>query len=118
MIQAFLKLIENREEGNRKDLYTQIYNKAKGDFTSCDALSLHGSLLIIEALLSHSKVDLQKQHYIEICENVLKLKDYKNPTIKRTIIMLILKLAACSVYAFVSKYLNTLISFIMDFVFK
>ena len=62
LIQAFLKLIENREEGTRKDLYTQIYNKAKGDFASYDALPLHGSLLIIEALLSHSKVDLQKEH--------------------------------------------------------
>ena len=119
LIQAFLKLIENREEATRKELYNQIYSKAKADFNSTDVLALHGSFLIIEAILSHSKVDLQNDHYVEICDNVMKHKDHhKNPTIRRTMVMLIPKLAEFSVTVFVQKYFKELLTFIIDYINK
>eukprot|EP01022_Parablepharisma_sp_SALTPOND_P010231 TRINITY_DN1420_c0_g2_i1.p1 TRINITY_DN1420_c0_g2~~TRINITY_DN1420_c0_g2_i1.p1 ORF type:complete len:2697 (-),score=257.94 TRINITY_DN1420_c0_g2_i1:82-8172(-) len=118
LIQAFLKLIANREEGTKKELYLQIYHKAKADFTSGDALSLHASLMIIEALLTYSKADLQMDHYIEICDNVMRHKEHKNVAIKKALVSLIPKLAGFSVHIFVQKYLKDALGFIIEFITK
>ena len=118
LVQAFLKLIANREDSTRKSLFHQVYQKAKADFNSGDVIALHASLLIIEALLSHSKQDLQMDQYVEICDSVLKCKDHKNLAIRKELMVLIPKLAAFSTPTFVARYMKDAIAFILDFIAK
>jgi len=118
LLQSFLKLIENREESTRKELYLQIYNKARSDFNSADPSALHASFLIVDALLAHSKSDLQIEQFIEICDNVLKYKDHKSNVIRKAIISLIPRLASFSVPLFVTRYLKASFELIVDFIIK
>lgn len=118
LVQAFLKLISNREEATRKELYLLICNKAKADITSTDVLALHASILIVEALLTHSPPDFLPEQYGDICESVFKCRDHKNVQIKKAIVVLIPKLAAYSIPTFVAKYLQPAMAFILDFILK
>ena len=119
LIKTLLKLINNKEDTIKKELYMQIYYKAKADIASLDITALQGSLLIIDALLTYSpQENFGEDQFIEICENVFKCKDNKNIEIKKTILALIPKIAAFSTGTFVNKYLPLSMQFIVDFITK
>ena len=118
LIQAFLKLIANREDATRKELFLQIYQRAKTDFASSDILALHAALLIVDALLFHSKHDLQMEQYIEICDSVMKCRDHKNVAIRKQVLVLIPKLAAFSIPTFIARCMKDAITFILEFITK
>eukprot|EP00831_Metopus_contortus_P084827 TRINITY_DN9725_c0_g1_i2.p1 TRINITY_DN9725_c0_g1~~TRINITY_DN9725_c0_g1_i2.p1 ORF type:complete len:966 (-),score=161.96 TRINITY_DN9725_c0_g1_i2:100-2997(-) len=118
LVKAFLKLISNREESTRKDYYLQIYDKAKTEFNSSDVFALQASLLVVEALLTHSQADFNSTQYTEICNYVFKLKDHKNILIKKTLVILVPILAAYSTSTFIIKYLQIAMTFILDFITK
>ena len=119
LIKTLLKLINNREDTTKKELYLQIYYKAKADLGSSDINPLQGSLLIIEALLTHCPPEyIGADQYGEICESVFKSKDNKNIQIKKAIVALIPKLAAFSIATFVTKYLQLSMQYIVEFITK
>lgn len=118
LIQAFLKLIANREEATRKELFLQIYQRAKTDFNSGDVVTLHAALLIVEALLFHSKQDLQMEQYGEICDSVMRCREHKSVVIKKQVLVLIPQLAAFSIPTFIGKCMKESITFILEFITK
>lgn len=102
---ACLKIMVDRDSNARQACYQKILEEAQAGFRINTIDAIHGSLLAFKELLGNAGMFMQPR-YIEVCENVLRYKDYKDVLIKRTVLAIIPDLAKYNPVDFTKKYLS------------
>ncbi len=75
---------------------------------------IHGSLLTIGEALSHTGTVFMRERFPEVCQTILKYKSNPNRLIRRTVIMLLPRLAAYFPDQFVQNYLPLCMDYLLD----
>ena len=93
------------------NIYRQVRTTLTGARSSSEAI--HGALLTVGELLSNSG-DFMAPKFAEACDLVLKYKDSRNKLVRRTVIALLPRLAQYQPDAFISGYLDTILSHLIE----
>ncbi|KAJ3083694.1 phosphatidylinositol kinase- protein kinase tor1, partial [Quaeritorhiza haematococci] len=104
-LNACLELVYQRESQLRRQWYRKIFEEAQKGLKLNSPDAIHGSLLILRELLTHTGKFMDSR-YKEITETILKFKDHRDALVRRTVIALIPTLAAFDPETFVSTYLG------------
>ncbi|TGZ84962.1 FAT-domain-containing protein [Ascodesmis nigricans] len=100
-----LSIMRHRDQKNRETWFAKIQEEAKVGLRIGGTDAVHGSLLIYQQLLDQSGMFLEDT-YREVCETVLRLKDHRDPGIRRLTIKMIPSLAKYSPVDFANSYLH------------
>ncbi len=110
-VSACLQIIRERDQEMRKTWQTKIYEEARMGIKMGTVESIHGSLLVIKELLQQGGMFMH-DHYQEACEIVFKMKDHRDPVIRRTVVLLIPQLANYAPTDFAQTYLHKFMVFL------
>ncbi|KAI3638087.1 hypothetical protein MIR68_003698 [Amoeboaphelidium protococcarum] len=102
----------DREEGFKAKWYTRLVDETLKGFKSSSIESVHASLLVLESMLKFSNDGLN-EHYVELCDLVLKHKDNKDVLIRKSVMTVLPLLASFKPDAFVSNYLASAMSYLV-----
>lgn len=100
-----LAIMKHRDQKNRDQWYSRILEEAKQAYAIGTPETIHGALLIFLQLLDAAGMFMQGS-YRETCDIVLKMKDSRDPGIKKLTIKMIPSLAKYHSQEFVSSYLH------------
>ncbi|KAL6045690.1 Serine/threonine-protein kinase TOR, partial [Balamuthia mandrillaris] len=114
-LHAALVLIAERAERLRLQWYWKIYNDAQNGFKNGTPTQIHGSLITIGELLDNTGQQFINTRFKEVCDTILSYKDYKNDRnlVKRTVVMLLPRLAKFNPQEFVPAYLETCMTYLL-----
>ena len=104
-VSACFRIIRERDPELKKTWMNKMYAEMTQGLKVNTIESVHGSLLVLKELLEQGGMYMQDQ-YDEACEIVFKHKDHRDPTIRKTVVLLIPDLASYAPAAFASKYLH------------
>jgi len=104
-VSACFRIIRERDQELKQTWMTKMYNETNQGLKVSTIESIHGSLLVLKELLEQGGMYMQ-EHYDEACEIVFKHKDHRDPTIRKTVILLIPDLASYSPADFANRYLH------------
>jgi serine/threonine-protein kinase mTOR len=99
------EIIAARDAGVRQHWFGRVYEEALQGLKTGQVDSMHGSLLIIKELLIKGAMFMQ-EYYRNACEIVLKLKDHRDPRIRREVVLTLPILAHYTPLEFVNNYLH------------
>lgn len=86
--------------------FQKIYTRAlEGLRSTTNVDDVHGSLLILKELLQHGNM-FMNDFYRNACEDVLRLKDHREPRIRSQVVQIIPVLADYAPLDFVNNYLH------------
>ncbi|KAK5075469.1 phosphatidylinositol kinase-related protein kinase tor1 [Lithohypha guttulata] len=86
--------------------FQKIYQRALEGLRSTTSIDdIHGSLLILKELLQHGNM-FMNDFYRIACEDVLRLKDHREPKIRTQVVQIIPVLADYAPLEFVNNYLH------------
>ena len=89
---ACLELTARRELSARSEWYSYLFEQSKEGCRSNNADRIHGSLLAVGELFRNAE-EFMSGHIDETFELVLRYKENRNPTVRRTVIELLPRLA-------------------------
>jgi FKBP12-rapamycin complex-associated protein len=104
-VSACFKIIRDRDQGLKKEWMDKMFQEAVKGLRIVKEETIHGSLLVLKELLEQGAMYMQ-EHYQEACEIVYRYKDYREHTIRKTIVLLIPDLATYNPAEFASTYLH------------
>ncbi|KAM0212597.1 hypothetical protein ACHAPA_002936 [Fusarium lateritium] len=104
-VSACFRILRERDQEMKQLWMSKIYNEAKQGLKVNTVESIHGSLLVLKELLEQGAMYMQ-EHYQQACEIVFKHKDHKDPTIRKTVVLLIPDLASYSPADFAHTWLH------------
>ncbi|KAG0095495.1 phosphatidylinositol kinase- protein kinase tor1 [Podila epicladia] len=104
-LSALLVVIEGRHSSQRDEWYTRINEEAQRGLRVVNTDSIHGSLLIFRAMILHAGMFMETG-FLDVCNTVLKFKDFKDALVRRTVINLIPELAKYNPDDFINYYLH------------
>jgi hypothetical protein len=104
-VSACFRIIRERDQELKQTWMTKMYNETNLGLKVNTIESVHGSLLVLKELLEQGGMYMQ-EHYDEACEIVFKHKDHRDPTIRKTVILLVPDLASYSPADFANRYLH------------
>eukprot|EP01113_Clastostelium_recurvatum_P006582 TRINITY_DN1298_c0_g1_i1.p1 TRINITY_DN1298_c0_g1~~TRINITY_DN1298_c0_g1_i1.p1 ORF type:complete len:2380 (+),score=927.36 TRINITY_DN1298_c0_g1_i1:62-7201(+) len=105
-LKACLELIAERENRLRLQWYQKIFDEAQKGFKQPSPEWIHGSLIALGELLRNTG-EFMHTRFKEVCETILKYRDHREKLVKRTVIVLLPRLATFHPDVFVHNYLNT-----------
>lgn len=91
-IAASFQIIRERDSDLKRVWMNRIYDEAVSGVRQGSVEHVHGSILVIKELLQQGGMFMH-DHYFEVCGIVFRLKDHKDPHIRRTVVILIPELA-------------------------
>jgi FKBP12-rapamycin complex-associated protein len=100
-----LQIMKIRDLKNRDGWYNKILEEAKQGLRMGTVDAIHGSLLIYLQLLDSAGM-FMKDSYRDACDVVLRLKDHRDPGIRRLTTKMIPSLAKYSPTEFMGSYLH------------
>jgi len=100
-----LTIMKFRDQKNRDTWYLKILEEARSGLRMGSTDGIHGSLLIYLQLLDSAGMFMYES-YRDSCDVVLRLKDHRDPGIRRLTIKMIPSLAKYSPSDFVASYLH------------
>lgn len=103
-LRVLLEIINKRESTQREQWYRGLFDEAQAGFRSQMVDTIHGSLLVYRELLGNAGMFMQPK-YTEVCETILKYKDYKDNLIRRTVITMLPELAKYNPTEFTKRFL-------------
>ncbi|CAN6610146.1 serine/threonine-protein kinase Tor2p [Trichomonascus vanleenenianus] len=103
-LKTCLDIIYQRDSHQRQQWFTKISNEAQHGFKLGTVEAIHGSLLVYRELLRSAGMFMQPK-YTEVCEIVLKYKDYKDPLVRRTVVTILPCLSSYNPMEFTKRYL-------------
>ena len=110
--------ISKRSQRWRVQCYSQLYNTAMHPFTNRKAQSnashIHGSLLVLGELLNTAPADLIAAHFNIVADLLLRYRSSSQPTVVRTVIQLLPRLAAVDRRSFVDEYMSECVSWLLS----
>ncbi|KAF9387898.1 phosphatidylinositol kinase- protein kinase tor1 [Podila verticillata] len=104
-LSALLVVIEGRHSSQRDEWYARINEEAQRGMRVVNTDSIHGSLLIFRELILHAGMFMETG-FLDVCNTVLKFKDFKDGLVRRTVINLIPELAKYNPTDFIHYYLH------------
>ncbi|KAL6852270.1 phosphatidylinositol kinase- protein kinase tor1 [Amphichorda felina] len=104
-VSAAFKIIRERDQEMKQLWMNKIYNEARQGLRLGTVESIHGSLLVLKELLEQGGMFMQ-DHYQQTCDIVFKHKDHRDPTIRRTVVILIPDLASYAPTEFAHTWLH------------
>ncbi|KAL4787723.1 armadillo-type protein [Aspergillus varians] len=99
------KIIVARDAQVREYWFARIHEQAMLDLKSHNVDWIHGSLLILKELILKGTM-FMNSHYLNACEIVLRLKDYRDPKIHTQVALTIPVLASYAPTDFTEIYLH------------
>ena len=104
-IGACFEIISTRDAKLRQQWLSRIYEEAMQDLKSTLVEYLHGSLLTLKELLLKGGMFMH-EHYRDVCEVALRLKEHKEPRIRTQIVVIMPILASYAPTDFAQIYLH------------
>lgn len=104
-VSACFRILRERDQEMKQLWMSKIYNEAKQGLKVNTVESIHGSLLVLKELLEQGAMYMQ-EHYQQACDIVFKHKDHRDPTIRKTVVLLIPDLASYSPADFAHTWLH------------
>ncbi|KAH6880771.1 armadillo-type protein [Thelonectria olida] len=104
-VSACFRILRERDQEMKQIWMSKIYNESKQGLKVNTVESVHGSLLVLKELLEQGAMYMQ-EHYGQACEIVFKHKDHRDPTIRKTVVLLIPDLASYSPADFANVWLH------------
>ncbi|KAI8680998.1 Non-specific serine/threonine protein kinase [Fusarium keratoplasticum] len=104
-VSACFRILRERDQEMKQLWMSKIYNEAKQGLKVNTVESVHGSLLVLKELLEQGAMYMQ-EHYQQACDIVFKHKDHRDPTIRKTVVLLIPDLASYSPADFAHTWLH------------
>ncbi|KAK7428315.1 phosphatidylinositol kinase-related protein kinase tor1 [Neonectria magnoliae] len=104
-VSACFRILRERDQEMKQLWMSKIYNESKQGLKANTVESTHGSLLVLKELLEQGAMYMQ-EHYQQACEIVFKHKDHRDPTIRKTVVLLIPDLASYSPADFANAWLH------------
>ncbi|KAF4953049.1 hypothetical protein FGADI_6319 [Fusarium gaditjirri] len=104
-VSACFRILRERDQEMKQIWMDKIYNEARSGLKVNTVESIHGSLLVLKELLEQGAMYMQ-EHYQEACEIVFRHKDHRDPTIRKTVVLLIPDLASYSPADFAHTWLH------------
>ncbi|KAL2355347.1 TOR1 phosphatidylinositol 3-kinase [Cryomyces antarcticus] len=98
--------IVDRNPIKRGREFARMYEEVSRGFQLPTIEGLHGSLLVLKALLEKGSMFMHDHKYKDACEKVLSLKDHREPLIRKEVIELIPILAKYAPLKFGVSYLH------------
>ena len=110
--------VSKRSQRWRVQCYSQLYSTAMHPFTNRKAQSnaphVHGSLLVLGELLNTPPVDFIAAHFTTVADLLLRHRNSSQPTVVRTVIQLLPRLAAVDRRSFVDGYMSECVSWLLS----
>ncbi|KAF5697031.1 FKBP12-rapamycin complex-associated protein, partial [Fusarium mundagurra] len=116
-VSACFRILRERDQEMKQLWMSKIYNESKAGLKVNTVESIHGSLLVLKELLEQGAMYMQ-EHYQEACEIVFKHKDHRDPTIRKTVVLLIPDLASYSPADFAHTWLHKFMVYLSDMLKK
>ncbi|KAF5006676.1 hypothetical protein FDECE_6968 [Fusarium decemcellulare] len=104
-VSACFRILRERDQEMKQLWMSKIYNESKQGLKVNTVESVHGSLLVLKELLEQGAMYMQ-EHYQQACDIVFKHKDHRDPTIRKTVVLLIPDLASYSPADFAHTWLH------------
>eukprot|EP01133_Synstelium_polycarpum_P000171 gene171-204_t len=107
-LRACLELIAERESRLRLQWYQKIYDESQKAFKQSGGgtpEAIHGSLITLGELLRNTG-DFMVNKYKDVCETILRYKEHRDKLVKKTVIVLLPRLAIFNPKDFVHTYFN------------
>lgn len=108
---ACFRIIRERDQEMKQTWMSKMYTETLVGLKMNTVESVHASLLVLRELLEQGGMFMQ-DHYQEACEIVFRHKDHRDPTIRKTVVMLIPDLANYSPADFALTYLHKFMLFL------
>ncbi|KOS19963.1 Phosphatidylinositol 3-kinase tor2 [Escovopsis weberi] len=104
-VSACFRIIRERDQDMKQLWMGKIYAEVKQSLKANTIESTHASLLVLKELLEQGGMYMQ-EHYQEACEIVYRHKDHRDPTTRKTVVLLIPDLASYSPADFAHSWLH------------
>ncbi|KAM7186650.1 phosphatidylinositol 3-kinase tor2 [Rhypophila sp. PSN 637] len=104
-VSACFKIIRERDQELKQEWMDKMLNEAIKGLKVNTVESIHASLLVLKELLEQGGMYMQA-HYQDACDIVYRHKDSKDPTIRKTVVLLIPDLANYAPTEFSASYLH------------
>ncbi|KAI0517914.1 TOR kinase [Xylaria bambusicola] len=108
---ACFRIIRERDQEMKQTWMSKMYAETLVGLKMNTIESVHASLLVLRELLEQGGMFMQ-DHYEEACEIVFRHKDHRDPTIRKTVVMLIPDLANYAPAQFAHTYLHKFMLFL------
>ncbi|KAF2097118.1 FAT-domain-containing protein [Rhizodiscina lignyota] len=103
---ACLEITTQRDERQRMQNFSRLYDEVLKGFALNTTESIHGSLLTVKQLLLKGGMYMDGNRYREACDIVFRYKEHKDPIIRREVLNIIPTLAGYSPDKFTNNYLH------------
>ncbi|KAL1876357.1 hypothetical protein VTK73DRAFT_9536 [Phialemonium thermophilum] len=104
-VSACFKIIRERDQDLKQEWMDRMFQETVRGLKLNTNESIHASLLVLRELLDSGGMYMQA-HYEEACDMVFRYKDHRDPTIRKTVVMLIPALATYSPNDFANTHLH------------
>lgn len=108
---ACFDIIAARDASLRQQWFARVYEDALQGFKSPSQDIVHGSLLTMKELLGRSGM-FMRDHYRDVADITLRLKDHREPRIRTLVVIVIPILAGYAPETFSSQYLHKFMIFL------
>lgn len=109
-----LKLVEVRERGSKKQWHRKIYDEAYKGLSHPAVEIIHGSLLSFRVLFTQPGKLLEDTKYREAFEIIFRLRDHKDPSVRKSVVSIFPGFAYHETEVFVREYLNFTMDFLLN----
>ncbi|KAK3316631.1 phosphatidylinositol 3-kinase tor2 [Apodospora peruviana] len=104
-VSACFKIIRERDQEMKQEWMDKMLSEASKGLKINTVESIHASLLVLKELLEQGGMYMQS-HYQEACDIVFRHKDARDPTIRKTVVLLIPDLANYAPTEFATTHLH------------
>ncbi|KAK5667368.1 phosphatidylinositol kinase-related protein kinase tor1 [Batrachochytrium dendrobatidis] len=108
-----LTLVQARETQYKRQTYKSIFEECQRGFKMVSADALHGSLLALREILTHTTKFMDGGRYNDVCETIMRFKEHKDLMIRKTVISVISNIAQFDPDQFVEKHLAISMSYLL-----
>lgn len=105
-VSACFRIMRDRDQEFKQAWMDKMYQEANAGLKASTVESVHASLLVLKELLEQGGMYMQ-EHYQEACDIVSRFKDHRDPTIRKTVVLLIPDLANYAPSEFATTRLHT-----------
>ena len=110
---ACFEIIAARDAHLRQQWFSRVYDDALQGFKSPSQDTIHGSLLTMKELLVRGGM-FMRDHYRDVADITLRLKDHREPRIRSQVVVVIPILAGYAPETFSSQYLHKFMIFLQS----
>lgn len=116
-VAACFRIIRERDQELKQTWMEKAYNELMRGLQHSSVEYIHASLLMLKELLEQGGMFMQ-DHYPEACEIVLRFKEHRDTTVRKTVVLLVPDLASYSPAEFDQSYLHKFMIYLIGMLKK